>query len=354
MKMLRFRRRGCVLALFFLLASCVYLRGVLLYVLFGRMTLVARRVDFAVEKCPTCYGKSLCNETMSRLYVAPYPFDVVGVRKIDGEDEKSVIFVQEPFAHSGTRHVGSGIQSFFRCPTKRLERRIVALSDVNGNGDVTMKEKRTLATTLKADRESILLQLFPKAHGWPFLQYHGACGRVLVKEHGKHNLMYYVNESKDMRVWLAAQLLQIAFLLSDNNKNWAIYLPELRLDNFVLSDDGEVLAININNAIVVDAMNFASQPIHSKDEDPPLGDDIEFNATALCTGLHRDHNFIYMCRAVGRLLRSMATSSGNPISDHVRDCMFYRSETTRIDAARRLYDYLISLLPSGEDSKFFK
>ena len=115
-----------------------------------------------------------------------------------------------------------------------------------------------------------------------------------------------------------------------------------------------MLAININNAIVVDAMNFASQPIHSKDEDPPLGDDIEFNATALCTGLHRDHNFIYMCRAVGRLLRSMATSSGNPLSDHVRDCMFYRSETTRINAAIRLYDYLISLLPSEEDSKFFK
>jgi hypothetical protein len=60
----------------------------------------------------------------------------------------------------------------------------------------------SLLTTLKINPEPIVLQMFPESDGWPFPEYYGACGRIIVESHKGNTLDKYINKPFKLRVRL--------------------------------------------------------------------------------------------------------------------------------------------------------
>jgi hypothetical protein len=254
------------------------------------------------------------------------------------------------------------LSEYFTCPSTRFKEKLIRLYDSDGDGLLSLEDHWILATTLQINPEPIILQLFPQEEGWPFPHYYGACGRVIIAENAGKPLKEYFNKGWEFRVWLAVQLLQIAFVLTSNNKGWTIYLTDIDPENFALSRDGQVFAIDVEHVVIIDTQEIKETEnleVNFKSEDPICDHDnvncATHSADAMCQGFEKDHNFIYTCKSMlgfshhGRLLHNPPSKEKDAIESLLRDCIYYNSSRPRRQATKELYQYLVSLLPEGPD-----
>ncbi|XP_062519899.1 divergent protein kinase domain 2A-like [Corticium candelabrum] len=407
--MRKVNRRVLLLCLGLTLALLFVIRHI--SILFPRQRL-ADESFFLTSTCPACFGDNLCKQLEDRLLVTSFLLTLrasfkgvhraewsslskgsvrVVTKSLSLATEMKEFDAQLCLYTTGDRYCsvdeaaklllssnvvdrarkGSNtmwdrqldLSDHFGCVSKRLETKVIRLYDKNGDGLLSVEEHHILATTLKVNREPIILQLFPNEDGWPFPRYYGACGRTIIVEDGGRPLLEYMNKPWEFRVWLAVQLLQIAFLLTNNNKEWAVYLTDIDLENFALSRNGQVLAIDVEHVEVVDMREIKQKglPIYRnfKAENPFCDHDNVICGThsidAMCRGQERDHNFIYTCRAMlgfphhGRLLSNPPSHVKDRIESLLMDCIYYNSDRPRWQAAEELLQFLVSLLPNGPD-----
>lgn len=407
------RRGRCLCFALGLTALVFIVRDLFLFYMFATRRL-ADNSYFQTSTCPACFGRGLCRKLEDRLWVSPLLADVrasfKGVRYAvwDNPTEGRLNVVAKTLAHgsemsefdvklclyvTGQRYcsveeaaklTGSAgreqksrdkelfngwddrlnLSDYFTCPSSRLERKLMSCYDTDGDGLLDWEEQRILATTLKVNREPVILQLFPQEQGWPFPRYHGSCGRTIIAENGGKTLTEYMKKSWDFRVWLSVQLLQIAFLLTNNNLGWAVYLTDMVPENFALSENGQVLAIDVEHAEVVDLWEMKAKGMQNDRDlslENPLCDHNNVNCgshsiDAMCHGQERDHNFIFVCKSMlgfssqGRLLNNPPAKAKDTIESLLRDCIYYsNSSRPRPQAAEELLHYLVSLLPEGPD-----
>ena len=395
---------------FFVFAVSFVIRDAILFYVFAARRL-AHSSYFQASACPACFGLSLCSKLEDRLWLSPTLTDLrasfKGVRyaEWDCPSEIRLQVVAKSLAHAvemnefdaklclkmtGDRHCSVDVISkltasqlenkpgskgffsawdsqlnlseYFTCPSTRLEEKVIRLYDSDGDELLSLEDQRILATTLQVNREPVILQLFPQEEGWPFPRYYGACGRVIIAENAGKPLTDYLNKIWEFRVWLSVQLLQIAFLLTSNNKGWTIYLTDMDPENFALSENGQVFAIDVEHAVVIDTQEMKeveNLEQNFKFEDPVCDHDNVNCAThsteAMCQGLEKDHNFMYICKTMlgfshhGRLLHNPPLKEKDIIESLLRDCIYYNSARPRRQAAKELYQYLVSLLPEGPD-----
>ncbi|GIY08277.1 hypothetical protein CDAR_293161 [Caerostris darwini] len=143
---------------------------------------------------------------------------------------------------------------------------------------------------------------FSQAEGWPFPQYYGSCGRVIVEEYVGRTIAYFEDSSWEQRVDISYQLLLIAQMLTENASGFALYMTDVNMDNFAVRPDGTVLLIDVESIVIVDHMSMKKDPNnqnklhHSKGEF--CKDCMNFSFEDLCNHNVSDHNYYAICKGL--------------------------------------------------------
>lgn len=95
-------------------------------------------------------------------------------------------------------------------------------------------------------------QILNVDEAWPVPKYYGACGRVIVEEYCGKSLYKVENEPWIFRAILAIKLLKAADDFTNKHPLFRIYLTDISSDNIVVTDDGEIKFVDLENVIVND------------------------------------------------------------------------------------------------------
>lgn len=96
-------------------------------------------------------------------------------------------------------------------------------------------------------------QVFPSEKGWPFPKFYGACGRAIVMEDAGFPLDSFILHPWLERAELGLAVIKIAKQLTSNQDHWGLYLTEVTLNNFAVSN-GTVRLEDASHILVVDLL----------------------------------------------------------------------------------------------------
>lgn len=190
------------------------------------------------------------------------------------------------------------LSHIFKCPSQRLLRHLQAAS----NKRESLMATAHFITTAIINQEGVLLQAFP-AEEWPFPQYLGACGRMIVEEYVGRTLEYYSNADWMFRLHLAYQLMEIAQLLTKNSAEFAFYLTDVSFHNFAVRKNGSVVLIDVEDVIVVDQQDVRKRQPAGWDQPHQhtfdgCADCLSFSSEDLCDHEIADHNYYAICQSL--------------------------------------------------------
>ncbi|XP_072034635.1 divergent protein kinase domain 2A-like [Amphiura filiformis] len=340
-------RHLCIVILLFV--------GGLLYYHFFLLTTRNHLEDpsyLGVDKCPACYGTSLCEqfgeghfefESYSRLRF----LDFINVKNVYfGRylDKHHVIL--KKLAHNtelasfdkelcleatqqdtcevardiyktkfsevlrtevfNGNQVG-GLSDLVRCPSQRLLQKIWnGFKERQSRGFMARDNKMMLMTTLAINPEPIILTIFPKSEGWPFPRYRGACGRFIVQEYIGKDLASYYKADWETRLDIAYQVMKIAEQFTYNEQEFGLYMTDVSFDNFAIDEEGKVFVVDAENIIVVDRRQIKEdaapmwdqrhQAFHDECQKHPGC--LTFSSEILCKRYHSDHNYYAVCHGI--------------------------------------------------------
>ncbi|CAL1261338.1 unnamed protein product [Larinioides sclopetarius] len=155
---------------------------------------------------------------------------------------------------------------------------------------------------ISRDLDSFSFKAFSQAEGWPFPQYFGSCGRVIVEEYVGKTISYFEDSPWKQRIDIAYQLLLIAQMLTENASGFSLYMTDVNMDNFAVRSDGTVLLVDVESIVIVDRsgfkkdQNFQNKLHHSKGEF--CRDCLNFSFEDLCNHNQSDHNYYAICRGL--------------------------------------------------------
>ncbi|RXN28918.1 deleted in autism-related 1 [Labeo rohita] len=186
-----------------------------------------RRIFLGLDKCNACIGTSICKKFF--------------------KDEISKALVK----------MKGLVTPMLRCPSQRLLDRIVRrYFEVTDVGSVQMKhfsekDKLRLLYTLAVNQQPLILQMFPGTEGWPFLRYHGSCGRMMVWA-GSKPLRSLFSSPLERRADAAYQLLHITQSLSSNSLQFSLFYTRVSEDMFGTLDDSRVFIVDTSTIGIID------------------------------------------------------------------------------------------------------
>lgn len=93
--------------------------------------------------------------------------------------------------------------------------------------------------------------MFPGTEGWPFLRYHGSCGRMMVCA-GSKPLRSLFSSPLERRADIAYQLLHITQSLSSNSLQFSLFYTSLSEDMFGTLDDNRVFIVDASTIGIID------------------------------------------------------------------------------------------------------
>ncbi|XP_073702257.1 divergent protein kinase domain 2B [Garra rufa] len=149
------------------------------------------------------------------------------------------------------------VTPMLRCPSQRLLDRIVRrYFEVTDVGSVQMKhfsekDKLRLLYTLAVNQQPLILQMFPGTEGWPFLRYHGSCGRMMVWA-GSKPLTSLFSSPLERRADITYQLLHITQSLSSNSLQFNLFYTSVSEDMFGTLDDSRVFIVDTSTIGIID------------------------------------------------------------------------------------------------------
>lgn len=122
---------------------------------------------------------------------------------------------------------------------------------VTGKADLV--EEKTISLYLYKLFPPCFFQVFPSEKGWPFPKFYGACGRAIVMEDAGFPLDSFILHPWLKRAELALAIIKIAKQLTSNQDHWGLYLTEVTLNNFAVSN-GTVRLEDASHILVVDLL----------------------------------------------------------------------------------------------------
>lgn len=145
--------------------------------------------------------------------------------------------------------------------------------------------------------EPLVLTTFPAAEGWPFPEFLGSCGRVVLVEDCGQPLSEFLDSDFKTRVDLALQVLKIATVMTDQDKDLALYLTDWSLSNFAVDSKGKVTLIDLENIVVVNKTQVVSvgAPGSSVVHTSSGGED-GYALEDLCSHVKSDNNIYGACQ----------------------------------------------------------
>ncbi|KAG9465118.1 hypothetical protein GDO78_018877, partial [Eleutherodactylus coqui] len=192
---------------------------------------------------------------------------------------------------------------FLRCPSQRLLDRIVRrYCEVFDAGSVYMthltdKDRLRLLYTLSVNIYPIVLQIFPRAEGWPFSKYLGSCGRLFVSTSTDALASFNISGS-DMAADLAYQLLQIIQNLSTNDLNYFFYFTSIDGATFGIFHDGRLFIRDTSKMGIIDKQQEKSM-YEKKTEETDIFSCLSSDCPptlSSCANITEKQNVILICK----------------------------------------------------------
>ncbi|CAH1781099.1 unnamed protein product, partial [Owenia fusiformis] len=312
-----------------------------------------------IDTCPACYGTNLCDSfkngdvtatgwsklkfwhwiNIKNVHTGTFHNKKVIMKKLAHDEEiaaidnkicksaqldancdiKTAIQKSSLFQHTDKIYIDEvkGLSDLVTCPSERLIADIKsAYLQTENKKTFTFQDKMKLMTMLMINPEPLMLQIFSAQEGWPVPKYYGACGRWIVEENSGTILGDYYDSKWDIRVDLAYQLFKLADKMTQN-ADYALYWTDVSYDNLVVDSAGKLIAIDLENVIVVDKRkvekdkpnNWDSPHISNFDECPHYGNCLSFDTAELCSHTLADHNYYAICRD---MLSNYASDVGKP------------------------------------------
>lgn len=218
---------------------------------------------------------------------------------------------------------------FLRCPSQRLLDRIIRrYSEVFDAGSVYMthltdKDRLRLLYTLSVNVYPIVLQIFPRAEGWPFSKYLGSCGRLFVSTSTNALTSFNISGS-DMAADLGYQLLQILQHLSANDLNYFFYFTSVDGNTFGIFSDGRLFIRDTSKMGIIDKQHKQSMYERKNEETDVfscLSNDCPPTLSS-CANITEKQNVILVCKNLLPyiLAGKFPDSTQEKIDKLVRDC----------------------------------
>uniref|UniRef100_W5L1Y7 Divergent protein kinase domain 2B n=1 Tax=Astyanax mexicanus TaxID=7994 RepID=W5L1Y7_ASTMX len=248
-----------------------------------------------------------------------------------------------------------------RCPSQRLLDRIVRrYFEVADVGSVQMKhfttkDKLRLLYTMAVNQQPLILQMFPGTEGWPFLRYHGSCGRLMVWA-GSGPLKKLYSSPLAQRADAAYQLLHITQSLACNSLRFHLYYTTASEDMFGIVEDGRVFITDASTIGIIDLQ----EGFHSE-ENPQANHSDVFSCLSgsclqvpPCESVRPSQSFTLLCRHILPKLLSSADlqSAGLPrtVMMEMSVCADRSQSDQRIfKAAQILQEALQALRPCNNE-----
>ncbi|XP_069801247.1 divergent protein kinase domain 2B [Dendropsophus ebraccatus] len=216
-----------------------------------------------------------------------------------------------------------------RCPSQRLLDRIIRrYSEVLDAGSVYMthltdKDRLRLLYTLSVNTHPIILQIFPRAEGWPFSKYLGSCGRLFVST-TTHLLTSFNITSSDVAADLAYQLLQIIHLLSTNDLSYFFYFTSIDETTFGIFSDGRLFIRNTSKMGIIDKQQEKSV-YEGKNEELDVFSCLSSDCPptlSSCANITQKQNIILVCKSLLPYLTAgkFPDSTQEKIDQLLKDC----------------------------------
>lgn len=207
--------------------------------------------------------------------------------------------VRKPFLNLSS--IESVMKETMYCPSERFISKVKNIYI----GEKLQKSQTSLRTlqltsTLYVNQEPIIFQVFPSEKGWPFPKFYGACGRVIIVEDAGLPLDYFLSYPWIERAKLALAVIKIAKQLSNNPEDWGLYMTEIALDNFAVSN-GTVKLEDADGILVADLSGSGIKAEREKTVDVCDWEEtncLSSHPAELCRGVIRDQNYYAVCRSV--------------------------------------------------------
>ncbi|ESO07205.1 hypothetical protein HELRODRAFT_132750, partial [Helobdella robusta] len=299
------------------------------------------------DKCPACYGFKACSSikngeilvdqssSLNGLFYSNQHIihgkhvngiDVI-ISKLGGQHntkaweekictkakKKQQCYISEAakelFPKSGSKWILEAVRGqsmMTACPTERLISAITfRYTEMLDSIDISNTERIQLVLTIWRNQEPIIYQIFSKSTDWPFPQYLGACGRVVVYENPGKPLYTFYDEPWNFRIRLALKLLNIAHKFTFNPSQYGIYMMKVGADTFHYKQETkELFYTSARNILIVDKWqleeNKKENLVSNSDITKKCKHDEHWPSTTknLCNGLYSDHNYYAVCRNI--------------------------------------------------------
>ncbi|GFU54348.1 tigger transposable element-derived protein 6 [Nephila pilipes] len=143
------------------------------------------------------------------------------------------------------------------CSTEKLLLEILKSFDENFDGQFSKEERILLLTSLIMQPGYVILKLQTKTRmTMPFPNLLGACGRSVILEGGLKPLKSFLLDSFDARAGLAVQVLQLVEDFEEEDPQWYFLYLGFSLDGIVVTKEGEVVVIDLDNLVILDKATF--------------------------------------------------------------------------------------------------
>ncbi|XP_075212129.1 divergent protein kinase domain 2A-like isoform X2 [Lycorma delicatula] len=293
-----------------------------------------------IESCPFCFGTSLCQPFFRNsitvknsailLKLLTFLTNILGINNVIFAyfDNQAVVVkklahksefiefddrVKKDDSYSVTENdilmkirnyldvpFGNNIMRNIRlCPT--VEKFDYLYKFVKNSDNHTEKDDINLWFTISVNPEPLIQKILPQEDGWPVSKYLGSCGRTVVSEYCGEMLTDHIQDMWSTRSSFAHQLLTAAFNLTYSHPLFAFYFTDITPDNIVISSDGKVTFIDLENIIIVErnTTDFLTtwDNVHSS-EDIPCENCFAFSSDDICSHSISDHNIYAVCREI--------------------------------------------------------
>lgn len=146
------------------------------------------------------------------------------------------------------------------CLTSDIVDEFSKMYGASADGDpskLTPNQRAVLFTSMAVQPESLILKfIMDKQFHRISPKFHGACGRLIVVEHGGVLLEHYLNQTFAERAEYALQLLGLVNMLWHTDPTWFALYKEFEFENVAVSYDREIYLIDYEELILIQNSNM--------------------------------------------------------------------------------------------------
>ncbi|KAM3961340.1 divergent protein kinase domain 2A [Aphomia sociella] len=153
-------------------------------------------------------------------------------------------------------------------------------------------------TMLSVNPEPIILQVIPKSRGWPVPAYGGVCGRVEVVAFEGEPLSSLLHVAWHRKLKYAKKILEAAMDFTFKHDRFRFYLMDWSLDNIVANERDEVTFVDLEDIIVLDKHISPRKDLpdwYKRYSREVIGPGFTFSIENMCKHHLSDHNLWAAC-----------------------------------------------------------